>query len=220
MIAGNWKTSKIDDRRTTSRAATELTEAAKGKFRELGIDDEQLATFREAFIMFDKDGSGEISKVELRDLMKSLGQDPTEMELEEMMKEVDEDGSGEIEYEEFVTLMARKMRGQDGKGEDWQEAFNVFDKDGDGYISVQELLAVMCNLGEDLTEQDVLEMFAELKPQDKGKIDFREFTNVMVNGIDVDGGESPKKKAAEKKKPEVVEEGDEEGASVASDAVR
>ena len=50
------------------------------------------AELREAFSLFDKDGSGTISNEELEVVMKSLGQNPTEEELEEMIKEVDVDG--------------------------------------------------------------------------------------------------------------------------------
>jgi len=47
---------------------------------------------REAFSLFDKDGSGTISNEELEVVMKSLGQNPTEDELQEMIREVDVDG--------------------------------------------------------------------------------------------------------------------------------
>lgn len=42
--------------------------------------------------------------------MKSLGQKPTTQELEDMIKEVDNDGNGEIDFEEFLDLMALKMK--------------------------------------------------------------------------------------------------------------
>ena len=79
-------------------------------------------------------------------MMRSLGQNPTEAELQDMINEVDADGNGTIDFPEFLTMMARKMRDTDSE-EEIKEAFKVFDKDGNGYISAAELRHVMTNLG-------------------------------------------------------------------------
>lgn len=63
------------------------------------------AEIREAFNVFDKDGSGKISGDELRSIMKSLGEDLTDEEIQQMMREADKNGDGEIDYEEFVQLL-------------------------------------------------------------------------------------------------------------------
>lgn len=82
--------------------------------------------------------------------MRSLGQNPTEAELQDMINEVDADGNGTIDFPEFLTMMARKMKDSDSE-EEIKEAFKVFDKDGNGYISAAELRHVMTNLGESLS---------------------------------------------------------------------
>ena len=69
----------------------------------------QLDEFREAFAAFDKDGGGSIDATELRALMASVGQIPTDDELHEMIRIADADGSGSVDFYEFVTLMAHKM---------------------------------------------------------------------------------------------------------------
>lgn len=89
--------------------------------------------------------------------MGSLGQNPTESELRDMVNEVDADGNGTIDFPEFLTMMARKMKDTDSEQE-IREAFKVFDKDGNGYISAAELKHVMNNLGEKLADQEVNEM--------------------------------------------------------------
>uniref|UniRef100_A0A8D2DRV0 EF-hand domain-containing protein n=1 Tax=Sciurus vulgaris TaxID=55149 RepID=A0A8D2DRV0_SCIVU len=60
--------------------------------------------------------------------MRSLGQNPTEAELQDMINEVDADGNGTIDFPEFLTMMARKMKDTDSE-EEIREAFRVFDKD-------------------------------------------------------------------------------------------
>ena len=60
---------------------------------------------RDAFAVFDTDKSGSIDRKELKRLMKKLGQTLTEGELDAMMDEVDENGDGEISFEEFKALM-------------------------------------------------------------------------------------------------------------------
>jgi calmodulin len=92
------------------------------------------------------DGDGTITSRELGTVMRSLGQNPTETELQEMINEVDTDGNGTIDFPEFLTMMARKMRDCDSE-EEIKEAFKVFDKDGNGFISAAELRHVMTNLG-------------------------------------------------------------------------
>lgn len=102
------------------------------------LTEDQIAEFKEAFSLFDKDGDGTITTKELGTVMRSLGQNPTEAELQDMVNEVDADGNGTIDFPEFLTMMARKMKDTDSE-EEIKEAFKVFDKDGNGFISAAEL---------------------------------------------------------------------------------
>ncbi|KAG2469157.1 CAM2B protein, partial [Polypterus senegalus] len=129
--------------------------------------------FKEAFSLFDKDGDGTITTKELGTVMRSLGQNPTEAELQDMINEVDADGNGTIDFPEFLTMMARKMKDTDSE-EEIREAFRVFDKDGNGYISAAELRHVMTNLGEKLTDEEVDEMIREADIDGDGQVNYEE----------------------------------------------
>ncbi|URE03052.1 hypothetical protein MUK42_20998 [Musa troglodytarum] len=157
---------------------------------------EQISEFQEAFCLFDKDGDGCITLQELATVIRSLGQDPSEDELKGMIKEVDINGNGTIEYAEFLNLMARKMKETDTE-EELREAFKVFDKDQNGFISAGEvsvgysqtdawflnsmkLRNVMMNLGEKMTDEEVLQMIKEADTDGDGQVNFEEFSRMMT----------------------------------------
>ncbi|XP_034164101.2 calmodulin-1a [Pangasianodon hypophthalmus] len=142
------------------------------------LTEEQITEFREAFMLFDKNGDGSISTAELGSVMRSLGQKPTDTELYDIIREVDADGNGRIDFPEFVTMMVRKMKDTGGEDE-IHEAFRVFDKDGNGFISGAELRVVMMNLGEKVTDGEVDEMIREADKDGDGQVNYQEFVQMM-----------------------------------------
>lgn len=144
------------------------------------LTEEQIAEFKEAFQIFDKDGDGSITTKELGTVMRSLGQNPTEEELKNMIREVDADGSGTIDFKEFLGLMARKMKETDTE-EELIEAFKVFDRDGNGLISAHELRFVMTTAGEQLSDEDIDEMIRDADLDGDGYIDYEEFVRLMMS---------------------------------------
>jgi len=96
------------------------------------------------------------------------------------VNEVDADGNGMIDFPEFLTMMARKMKESDSE-EEIKEAFNVFDRDRNGQISAAELRHVMTNLGEKLTDEEVDEMIKEADFNGDGQINYEEFVKMMNN---------------------------------------
>lgn len=127
----------------------------------------------------DRFDTGSITTKELGTVMRSLGQNPTEAELQDMINEVDADGNGTIDFAEFLSLMARKMKDTDSE-EELKEAFRVFDKDQNGFISAMELRHVMTNLGEKLTDDEVDEMIREADVDGDGQINYEEFVKMMM----------------------------------------
>lgn len=146
------------------------------------LSKEQIAEIKEAFSLFDKDGDGVITAKEMGTVMRALGQNPSETELQDMINEVDEDRSGSIEFPEFLAMMARKMHGTDADSanDDIREAFRAFDKDSDGYISAAELRHVMTHLGEKLTDKEVDDMLRQADIDGDGKVNYEEFLTMMT----------------------------------------
>lgn len=144
------------------------------------LTEEKIQEFKEAFEIFDKDKDGYITIKELGEIMKSLGQVPSETELQDMINEVDVDGNGNIDFKEFLGLMARKMRDTDTE-EELIEAFKVFDRDGNGLVSSMELKHVMLSLGEKITDEEVDEMIKEADIDGDGFINYEEFVRMIIN---------------------------------------
>lgn len=111
--------------------------------------------------------------------MRSLGQNPSEAELQDMINEVDADNNGTIDFPEFLTMMARKMKDTDSE-EEIREAFKVFDRDNNGFISAAELRHVMTSIGEKLTDDEVDEMIREADQDGDGRIDCKSAASVQV----------------------------------------
>ncbi|KAK8478159.1 hypothetical protein V6N11_069334 [Hibiscus sabdariffa] len=143
------------------------------------MSEKLIAEFQEAFCLFDKDGDGCITMEELAIAVKSLDQNPTEEELQNMIDEVDTDGNGAIKFGEFLNLMARKMKETEAE-DDLREAFRVFDKDQDGYISPHELRLVMNNIGEKVTDEELEQMIREADLDGDGQVNYDEFFRMMM----------------------------------------
>jgi len=144
-----------------------------------GISEEEMIEYKEAFRLFDKDGDGSISSKELGVAMRSLGQNPTEGELLDMVNEVDVDGSGTIDFAEFCQMMKRMNKENDT--EMIREAFRVFDRDGNGYITAEEFRYFMTHMGEQFSDKEVDEIIQEVDIDGDGQIDYEEFVKMMVS---------------------------------------
>jgi calmodulin len=143
------------------------------------LTDQQIAEVREAFELFDKDHSGYINSKELGMVMRSLGQNPTEQELMDMINEVDEDGSGTVDFPEFLNMMAKKIQNTDSVEDEIKEAFRVFDKEGRGHISTEEFRFVMRNIGSQMTDEEIEEMIEEADHDHDGLISYDEFAALL-----------------------------------------
>ncbi|KAH0511004.1 Troponin C, skeletal muscle [Microtus ochrogaster] len=138
------------------------------------LSEEMIAEFKAAFDMFDADGGGDISVKELGTVMRMLGQTPTKEELDAIIEEVDEDGSGTIDFEEFLVMMVRQMK-EDAKGkseEELAECFRIFDRNADGYIDAEELAEIFRASGEHVTDEEIESLMKDGDKNNDGRIDF------------------------------------------------
>ena len=87
--------------------------------------------------------------------------------------------TGDIDFAEFVTLMAHKMADEKSE-ETLKAAFAVFDTSGDGFISAEEMRRIMINVGEPVTLDDVEQVIRKVDIDGDGVINYEEFTKVII----------------------------------------
>lgn len=150
-------------------------------------DDVKHQDYKMAFKLLDKDGDGTLSLLELQEVFTNLNFKFTEGELKRMVATIDKNKDGQIDLDEFMVMMRRKVFNSSSKyslsyEDELKEAFDVFDKDGNGKITAQELADTMKALGENLTQGDIEFMMSEVDQDDDQEIDFAEFKKMMAQG--------------------------------------
>ena len=133
-----------------------------------------------AFSMFDKDDDGKIQEGEFSLAMKELGFDMTFAEIKLLMKGVDADRNGVIDFFEFCTMVAMFDEVQETEESVMAEQalkiyFRAFDDNGDGYISPTELRQVMTSLGVDVTDAQIDEWVQKADVDGDGWVNYEEF---------------------------------------------
>ena len=134
-----------------------------------------------AFKSFDKEGKGEIPTSYLGTIMKNLGYNLKPEQLEECIEAVDGDGSGSVDFDEFLALMTKKTKEAEDEHE-FREAFRVFDKNNRGVIDVADLKLIFQTLDPDMPEEEIDAMITEVDEDGSGTVDFEgELPFVLIN---------------------------------------
>merc|ERR1712146_597781 len=124
------------------------------------LTEQQINEIREAFELFDTDGSGSIDAKELKVAMRALGFEPKKEEIRKMVSDLDKDGDNTIDFTAFMSMMTGKMTGKDAK-EEIIKAFKLFDDGETSKISIKNLRRVAKELGENMGEEELQEMINE-----------------------------------------------------------
>jgi len=146
------------------------------------FDQSQIQEFKEAFNMIDQNRDGFIDKDDLGQMFQSLGKDPPEQYLEDMIKEA----TGAINFTMFLTLFGEKLNGTDPE-DVIKNAFKCFDEAGKKKIPGDTLKQLLMTMGDRFTAAEVEEMFNEMPLEDDGMFDYVEFTRLIKHGPKEEG---------------------------------
>ncbi|KAJ8603847.1 hypothetical protein CTAYLR_000292 [Chrysophaeum taylorii] len=146
------------------------------------MSESELVEFREIFNLVDRDGGGTITKEELGELMDTLGIDASPEEIDLMIHEIDQDSNGEIDFDEFVAVMSRKVSAT-YTADQVKNAFKVFEGAAPpGFIKVDVLIRALTNDGTDkLTEDQAHDLISQLEPDRNGMINYVDYVNMMMD---------------------------------------
>jgi len=147
----------------------------------VGSDDEKALT--QMFRRVDSDRDGKITRVEIEASLKEMGMYGPQAikEADRIMKDVDENGDGNINFDEFVKARARNKLSTDIMV--LHAVFNLLDENDDGHIDKTELTKIFHAASE--ADQHISKMINEVDTDQDGQISFEEFMNCLST-IDVD----------------------------------
>jgi len=145
------------------------------------IDPAQEAELRQAFELFDKDGSGSIDQGELKDVMQSLGMELSDSDLATLYAQMDPSGDGTIDFGEFCDAMAPDPV-PETPAQVAASVFLMLDKDGSGKITAGELKESVIKINPALTDDDIgaaMELFDKDRTGTITEKEFRQGIELM-----------------------------------------
>eukprot|EP00753_Platysulcus_tardus_P022674 PLAT9881.2.p1 GENE.PLAT9881.2~~PLAT9881.2.p1 ORF type:complete len:184 (+),score=96.49 PLAT9881.2:53-604(+) len=168
---------------------------AASKVKRLELTEEQKQEIREAFDLFDTDGSGTIDARDLKVALRALGFEPKKGEIKKLINGISSgssggggaaggraaaaaDSSGQLDFNDFLEVLTTKMSEKDSR-EEIQKAFRLFDMDTTGKITFENLKKIAIDLGENMTDEELQEMIDEADRDADGEVSEDEFLRIM-----------------------------------------
>ncbi|CAM4946838.1 unnamed protein product [Rotaria socialis] len=144
------------------------------------FSDEQLAEFRELFDMFDKDNQEMLTLQTLVSVMKTVGHSPTESDMIDLMRDIDIDNSGAIDFYEFVNVISHNMYPSE-TNQEIRQAFDLFDQNQDGLLTFDDLkLTIEKYLNSSMNDFEIHQMIELADRNGHGHVSFEDFLHAAV----------------------------------------
>jgi calmodulin len=147
---------------------------------EVKLSETQTKSAQDAFKSFDKKNEDKIKVGDIEPAMKRLGHTIKPDWLEKIEHMIDSEGTGYIAFEEFCSIVRKKMQDDEDERE-LREMFRILDKEKKGEVNTNELRWILKNLGDDLTEADIDDMIADVDTDGSGWVDYNEFYKLMMS---------------------------------------
>merc|ERR1712142_252760 len=147
------------------------------------LEVDEIKCLKNCFDLFDSKKQEILSADDLDEILRAMGFRPSKEELQELLEEIDEDGSGEIEFGEFCQLCATFLVEDpdiETMKRELKDAFRIYDKEGLGYITTETLRGLIGELLAPLTDEELDGIIEELDEDGSGSMDFDEFCEMMM----------------------------------------
>ncbi|KAF6152544.1 hypothetical protein GIB67_012991 [Kingdonia uniflora] len=141
------------------------------------LSEDQVSSMKEAFTLFDTDNDGKIASTDLGILMRSLGGNPTQAQLKQIVTQ--EKLNSPFDFPRFLDLMSKHMKPEPFDRQ-LRDAFKVLDKDLTGFVMVSDLRHILTSIGEKLDPAEFDEWIREVDVGKDGRIRYEDFIQRMV----------------------------------------
>ncbi|XP_078542370.1 myosin light polypeptide 6 isoform X1 [Lissotriton helveticus] len=145
---------------------------------------DQLTEYKDAFLLFDRTGDGRIQYSQCGDVMRALGQNPTNAEVLKVLgnPKSEELNTKMLGFDDFLPMLQTIAKNKDqGTYDDFVEGLRVFDKEANGSVMGAELRHVLVTLGEKMTEDEV-ELLLAGHEDANGCVCYEELVRMVMNG--------------------------------------
>ncbi len=144
--------------------------------------DERFDEIKTIFSFFDKNATGKISADDLGTVLRAIGFNVTEKDVERLVNEYDENGDGQVAFAEIMSILRdNELPGPELREEDVLKHFAVFDRKKDGFIDEMDFIQILTAMGEPLTKEDIDGLYAEVFVDGDRRINYIDFVNHMFD---------------------------------------
>lgn len=145
------------------------------------IDEPFVERMKAVFTLFDYEQCGSIATEDLGTVLRALGKNVTEEQVNKLANLYDNDGTGTLHFSEFYRIVVehQPMRARFTEDE-VVEYFKVFDRTKSGDILLEDLIELLLHRGEPLSEEDVTNLVRELTIDGDNRINVRQFVQHMM----------------------------------------
>uniref|UniRef100_A0A3Q3BFI9 Myosin, light chain 1, alkali; skeletal, fast n=1 Tax=Kryptolebias marmoratus TaxID=37003 RepID=A0A3Q3BFI9_KRYMA len=139
--------------------------------------------YREAFGLFDRVGDNKVAYNQIADIMRALGQNPTNKEVNKLLgnPSAEDMANKRVEFESFLPMLQTIINSPNKAGfEDYVEGLRVFDKEGNGTVMGAELRIVLSTLGEKMNEAEIDALMAG-QEDENGCVNYEAFVKHIMS---------------------------------------
>ncbi len=144
------------------------------------LSSEEIDEFKVVFENFERECNGLINKNEIKAVLSSLNHSPTDLDLDNMIQNVDKDGNGKLDFEQFLLFMTRKLQSDYKNVDDLNEAFQIFDIDCSGMIDAVEFKKSLLETGQKLRPEECEKFFESVNVYENGKFSYKQITEMLM----------------------------------------
>lgn len=143
---------------------------------------DQIEDFKEAFGLFDRVGDSKVAFNQVADIMRALGQNPTNKDVKQILGDPtpDDYANKRLDFEAFLPMLKAVDVIQKGTLDDYVEGLRVFDKEGNGTVMGAELRIVLSTLGEKMNEAEI-DSLMQGQEDENGSIHYEEFVKHILS---------------------------------------